>query len=185
MAQRFHVSSFRPHYLITLRDLLRVLEGLLLLSPDTKAAQTQPQFGFLNRRGFQSSASSWKTPQKKTKARSARGRSLPGISTKKLLKRQQTKNPVDESEASTTLRMLIRLWCHESTRVYLDRVTDSKERMWFLKLLETCIKCCFCGARFGESLLKERGAVAMRRAAGPAGTGGHTAGLGKGNNSFL
>ncbi len=27
----------------------------------------------------------------------------------------------------------------------MDRVIDSKDRMWFVKLLETCMKYCFCG----------------------------------------
>ena len=48
-------------------------------------------------------------------------------------------------EQVTTLRMLCRLWCHENTRVYADRLGDSRDRMWFLRLLEACIKCCFCG----------------------------------------
>jgi len=41
--------------------------------------------------------------------------------------------------------MVIRLWSHESTRVFLDRLTDNRDRIWFTKLLETVIKYCFCG----------------------------------------
>ena len=54
-------------------------------------------------------------------------------------------DPGGMAEQLTTLRMLCRLWCHENTRVYADRLGDSRDRMWFLRLLETCIKCCFCG----------------------------------------
>lgn len=83
---------------------------------------------------------------------------------------------VEQTEADSTLRMLIRLWSHETTRVYLDRNIDSKERMWFLKLMETCIKYCFCGVSFEENFggAKERGLFRP--------SGGHTANLGKSVN---
>lgn len=158
-----------------MHDLLNVFEGLLLLSPDTKA-QAQPQFGFLNRRGFQSSMQGRKTAQQKPslKLKSAR-KSVVGIARRKSSKRLSTKHgdQVGGTETDSTLRMLIRLWCHETTRVYLDRNTDSKERMWFLKLLEACIKYCFCGVRFEENLApKDRGGFRQ-------GGGGHTASFGK------
>ena len=57
----------------------------------------------------------------------------------------------DEAEMVSTMRMVIRLWCHESTRVYMDRTTDSRDRVWFLKLLETCIKYSFCGIDFKDA----------------------------------
>lgn len=80
--------------------------------------------------------------------------------------------------ADSTLRMLIRLWSHESTRVYLDRNVDSRERIWFLKLLESCIKYCFCGVRFEENVAA--GITPGRPA--PRQMGGHTAGLGESKN---
>jgi hypothetical protein len=80
---------------------------------------------------------------------------------------------VEPTQVNSTLRMLIRLWSHESTRVYLDRNIDSKERIWFLKVLESCIKYCFCGVGFEGSVAAVGGMPAPRQ------TGGHTANLGE------
>ena len=59
------------------------------------------------------------------------------------LKKQQ-----ESSEVQATLHQLVRLWCHENTRAYADRMADSKDRMWFVKLLEACVKYSFCGVSF-------------------------------------
>lgn len=163
VSTKFHPSPSYPHLLFTMHDLLRVYEGLLLLSPNTKA-QTHPQFGLLNRRGFLSSTQSGKTPQKKsnTKQRSGRRGStvLPSLKRTgsqglmKTMRRPTISHGLggDETEVVTTTRMVIRLWCHESSRVYLDRTSDSRDRMWFLKLLEACVKYSFCGIDFSDPL---------------------------------
>jgi hypothetical protein len=57
----------------------------------------------------------------------------------------------DRSEVQASLHRLVRLWCHENTRVYADRMTESRDRAWFVRLLETCVKYCFCGARFEKA----------------------------------
>ena len=57
----------------------------------------------------------------------------------------------DEKETNMMkglLRSIVRLWCHESTRVFADRLSDSKDRIWFVKLLDVCLKYCFCGLNF-------------------------------------
>ncbi len=178
MSERFQSSSSRPHYLITMHELLNVFEGLLLLSPDTKA-QNQPQFNFLNRRGFQSSTTqSGKSLPKKTnsKLKSARkGNRLPSLSPKKTPVKKRSVHTVDslnQAETVSTLRMLIRLWCHETTRVYLDRSTDSKDHVWLTKLLDTCIKHCFCGFSIDDHE-NVRAAAAI-----PRSSIGHTANIG-------
>ena len=156
ISAKFHPTPSHPHLLFTMHDLLHVYEGLLLMSPDTKA-QAQPQFGLLNRRGFLSSTQSGKNSRKgklSSKTKSSKRSSLPSLrgsessvrsNIKSKLRSLSVPTDTDQAEIITTLRMLIRLWCHESTRVYTDRMVDSKDRMWFLKLLETCMKYCFCG----------------------------------------
>ena len=129
---RFHPTPSRPHFLFTLHDLMHVYEGLLLLSPGTKA-QTQPQFSLLNRRGFLSSTQSGKSlSTRKTKltrkTKSGKKTSLPSLRGGSLRAKGHGRNvpEVDSAEVTSTLRMLIRLWCHENTRVYADRLLDSK-----------------------------------------------------------
>ena len=177
--ERFHPSSLRPHHSISMHHLLTVFEGLLLLTPDTKA---QRQFGLLNRRGFLSSV---KTPQKKHSLKLKSARKSIGGGGRKSSKKVSNKlgDKVNATEADSTLRMLVRLWCHETTRVYLDRNTDSKERIWFLKLLESCIKYCFCGVKFeeGGGGGGGGGGLMSRDRRFRQGTGGHTASFGKFN----
>ena len=43
-------------------------------------------------------------------------------------------------------RALFRLWCHESARVYADRLTSNRDKVWFSKVLDLCVRYCFCGA---------------------------------------
>ena len=50
------------------------------------------------------------------------------------------------------LRGMLRLWCHEVSRVYGDRVTDSRDKIWMIKLIETCCKYCFCGSEIEDSV---------------------------------
>lgn len=133
---------------------MNVYEGLLLLSPDTKT-QSQPRFNLLNRRGFLSSSQSGGESRKKSssKQKTSRRKTLPslGLSTTKVQSNMRKRtNPItgsqlEQAEAISTLRMIIRLWCHETTRIYLDRVVDSKDHIWFTKLLQVCIRYCFCG----------------------------------------
>ena len=161
---KFHASPSTPYLLFTMHDLLRVYEGLLLLSPSTKA-QAQPQFGLMNRRGFLSSSQAERTPKKrsnpklKAPGRKASVGTLPNLKNTESFGRRRrstfatipSMDKGDETERVATMRTVIRLWCHESTRIYMDRTTDSRERVWFLKLLETCIKYSFCGIDFKDA----------------------------------
>lgn len=154
LADKIHPSPSNPHLNFTLHDMMHIYEGLLLLSPDTKT-QSQPQFGLFNRRGFLSSSQSGRITRKKSSNRqkASTQKKLPGLgaSTSKVQVKMRKRGnaliggQLEQAEAVSTLRMIIRLWCHETTRIYLDRVVDSKDRVWFTKLLEVCIKYCFCG----------------------------------------
>uniref|UniRef100_A0A1X7TIU7 AAA+ ATPase domain-containing protein n=2 Tax=Amphimedon queenslandica TaxID=400682 RepID=A0A1X7TIU7_AMPQE len=60
----------------------------------------------------------------------------------------------EESEGdkmTRILRVLFRVWCHECSRVFTDHLTQSKDKIWFSKLLESVLKYCFCGAVLGET----------------------------------
>ena len=167
VAQRLQPSASHPHYHIDMHDLIRVYEGLLLVSPDTKS-QTQPIFSLLSRRGFRSST--YGTSRSRTSIKLKRGsRQLPSL--KGAAKKAEESNmKVDSEEVVATLRMIIRAWCHESTRVYLDRSTESRDHLWFLKLLEACIKHCFCGVEFGTNVIPKDPFSSRRAIGNTAGT---------------
>ncbi len=47
------------------------------------------------------------------------------------------------TESMTSNDQLVRLWCHEVMRVFYDRLTDDKDRNWFVELLRTKTKAKF------------------------------------------
>lgn len=65
------------------------------------------------------------------------------------------------------LRGLSRLYCHEVSRVYGDRLTDSRDKIWLVKLIEMCCKYCFCGVEIEDSSLAPQGGGGVVRRARP------------------
>ena len=149
-----------------MHDLTAAYEGLLLVSPDTKS-QSNPMFSFLHRRGFLSSSQS--SSQSKVSKRSGRKglQKLPSL--KSVAAKKETEQPVNSEEMIAILRTIIRAWCHESTRVYLDRSTESKDHLWFLKVLEVCIKYCFCGIEIGYNAMPKDPFLARKSMGNTAG----------------
>ena len=45
---------------------------------------------------------------------------------------------------SPMTRSLLRLWCHESTRTYSDRLLTEQQRHWFSSLLHETVEEFFC-----------------------------------------
>lgn len=45
---------------------------------------------------------------------------------------------------SPMIRSLLRLWCHESTRTYSDRLFSEEQRLWFSSLLHETVEEFFC-----------------------------------------
>lgn len=45
---------------------------------------------------------------------------------------------------SPMIRSLLRLWCHESTRTYGDRLLTEEQRHWFSSLLHKTVEEFFC-----------------------------------------
>jgi hypothetical protein len=55
---------------------------------------------------------------------------------------------------SPLIRSVFRLWCHENTRTYYDRLLDEDQRFWFAALLNEQVEECFCDGEhvFGVEL---------------------------------
>ena len=146
-------SLSTPHYQLTLQHLMSVYDGLLLVPLDGK--QQMQHFNLVSRK--KKSTKKISKGGKKSSAPSRHGSKdtvRPTLLEQKLKEYRQAKpkwRVQDSSEVVPTLHRLVRLWCHENTRVYADRISDKKQRMWFMKLLETCVKYSFCGMRFVES----------------------------------
>lgn len=179
VCSRLCPSFTHPQWFISLRHLMDVFRGLLLLPLDSKLRTSPTHFGLLNRRTTPSTAGK-SSSNRKTTAKSLRKSSsiLPALGRRgtarhkteqsvklppvkkanesslrnKIKSELKGKKPAhDSSEVQATLQRLVRLWCHENTRVYADRMTEAKDRAWFVRLLETCIQYCFCGVGFEKS----------------------------------
>ena len=127
---------------------MHVCQGLLLLSPHDKT-QALPQFGLHGRRAGHT-ARDKKVLAGGKSTRKGKG-DHPGTKDGGLAKlrvkpSQLPKVPaeVDHQRTVQTVRALVRLWCHESTRVYADRMVDDRDRGWLQTLLESCVRHCFC-----------------------------------------
>ena len=175
---RLRPSPTHPEWLISLKHLTDVFRGLLLVPLDTRHITRSPPVLGRSRAtpttAGKSSSLRRKTSEKSARKSSSvlssfsrRGTARPRASqsvhlppVKKAsesnlrnkikceLKGKKQQHHHDSSEVQATLQRLVRLWCHESTRVYADRMTESRDRAWFVRLLETCIKYCFCGVGF-------------------------------------
>lgn len=128
------------HHFFTIKDLLNVYCGMLQMTGTQGAtaavAKTHEQLTqrLQSRRlsGLKEKVSTQKLKSKKHQG---------SVLTKSIRSKQHLLVSTDYS----TIRAILRLWCHEVTRVYADRLDDSQDKLWFLKLLETIAKCCFCG----------------------------------------
>ena len=171
---RLHPSPAHPEWFFSLQHLIDVFKGLILMPLDAKTTATSPHFGLLNRRATPSTgtkSSSRRIPEKSGRksssvvpAHSRRGTArpkpsvhLPPVKKESNLRRKirselkGKKQQHDSSEVQATLHRFVRLWCHENTRVFADRMTESRDRAWFVRLLETCVKYCFCGVGFEKA----------------------------------
>ncbi|XP_022079964.1 dynein heavy chain domain-containing protein 1-like [Acanthaster planci] len=112
-------TPVNPHYTFSLHDVNRVVQGLYLMSPHTRG---RPRHG--NRRGGGA------RPQ----AAAGRGRRVIAKAT----------NGQAVNAAPPMMRTVVRLWCHEATRTYYDRVVSKEDESWFSKLLEQIVERRFC-----------------------------------------
>ena len=183
VCSRLCPSSDHPERLISLQHLMDVFKGLLLMPLDAKANATTPQFNLLNRRATPSTAGKSSSRRgtgksgrkasglpsvhsRRNTARPVASVSLPPVKKESGLRskikselrgKKQQQPQHDSSEVQAMIHRLVRLWCHENTRVYADRMSESRDRAWFVRLLETCVKYCFCGVGFEKAVATTRG----------------------------
>lgn len=172
-------SPSHPEWFISLKHLMDVFKGIMLIPLDSKpTTRLSTMFGAMNRSratsstpGRSSSLKTEKSARKSTNVVSAISRKgtarhkmsqsvrLPPVKkasesnlrSKIKSELKGKKQHHDSSEVQATVQRLVRLWCHETTRVYADRMTENSDRVWFVRLLETCVKYCFCGVGFEKT----------------------------------
>ena len=66
---------------------------------------------------------------------------------------------------SPMIRSLLRLWCHESTRTYSDRLFTEDQRYWFSSVLHESVEEFFCrdNSELGSEVFSSVEQVEMRK----------------------
>ncbi|XP_013418883.1 dynein heavy chain domain-containing protein 1-like [Lingula anatina] len=143
--ERLRPTPANAHYIFTLRDIARVMEGILMMSP-----RARPKL---------------KPKPRRKKDKPELGRNKMTISLPALNK------PVDRSKlrsqnwaptagkdvvggAPPMMRVIARLWCHEVARTFGDRITAEEDCMWFKRTMEDIVAKYFCTgkAEFREKM---------------------------------
>ena len=137
-------SLSQLYHFFTMKDLLNIYYGLLQMTGTQGAAaaiaKTHEQFTqrLQSRRSGTLSGLKEKMSSHKQKSKKHHQSSM-------LSKSMRSKHQLQTSTDYSTMRAILRLWCHEVTRVYADRLNNSHDKLWFLKLLEMTVRFCFCG----------------------------------------
>lgn len=132
-------SLSQLYHFFTIKDLLSVYHGLLqMVGIQGASIKTHEQFTHR----LQSRRNSSLQKQKSKKQQSL-------VMLSKSMRSKHQLHPV--STDCSSIRAVLRLWCHEVTRVYADRLDNDYDKLWFLKLLETVVKYCFCGINLVQS----------------------------------
>ncbi|XP_048580282.1 dynein heavy chain domain-containing protein 1 isoform X3 [Nematostella vectensis] len=147
LRDEFRRSPCHPHFVFTQHDLTRIAQGMMLFSLRARA-RPRPK---ARRRGVeQQQPTSIELPPPVSKSSgvvSERTRAELGKEVKKgkswpTLPTATTANT--PAAISPLIRSILRLWCHEHTRVYGDRLLDDSHRYWFASLLHETVHECFC-----------------------------------------
>ena len=62
----------------------------------------------------------------------------------------ESRNVKNPAVISPLIRSLVRLWCHENTRAYGDRLLTEEQRFWFASTLHEQVEEYFCKDKFGR-----------------------------------
>lgn len=67
------------------------------------------------------------------------------------------KHNIDQTPASVSplIRIIIRLWCHETCRSFYDRIINTEDKKWFATTLQKTVVVKFCGEK--PSLVNKQG----------------------------
>ncbi|XP_052798483.1 dynein heavy chain domain-containing protein 1-like isoform X5 [Mya arenaria] len=128
--EKFRPTPAHAHYVFTLHDISRVVQGILLMSPRSRTRKMMKIRK--EKRGSQ-------TTSRATSLDSRGRQSLGSLS-----------NSGDKEPASPTppmMKVIAQLWCHECTRTFADRLVTDEDSQWFGRILEEIVLKQFCSPR--------------------------------------
>ncbi|XP_067931166.1 dynein axonemal heavy chain 6-like [Watersipora subatra] len=140
MRSKFRATPAQSHYVFTLHDIGRIVEGMLLLSP--RKTKSKPR----RARAKKENAGAVSNVQ------SLFGGMLPGGKvSKEKFKSLSVKDSKDTRNQSADaalpmMPVLVRLWCHEVSRTFADRLLSDDDDLWFRRTLRDLVEKHFCTA---------------------------------------
>ncbi|XP_029192398.2 LOW QUALITY PROTEIN: dynein heavy chain domain-containing protein 1-like [Acropora millepora] len=153
--QELRPTPLHPHYLFTQHELSRVVQGMSLLSSKSRGRprprarrRTEPgreveretKLGPILARSvdlYIQGGEKWQSKEEQV----WKGRSWPSLTSGPRESAMSVNTP---AAMSPMIRSLLRLWCHETTRTYSDRLFSQEQRLWFSSLLRETVEEFFC-----------------------------------------
>lgn len=127
--ERFKLTPSHAHYVFSLHDISRVVQGILIMLP---RARTRKMMKIKkDKRGSQTTS--------RNTSLDSRGCLSPGGS---------SSNQTEEKAGSPPMmKVIAQLWCHECTRTFSDRLVNDEDTQWFGRILEEIMVKQFCSPR--------------------------------------
>nr|XP_018667303.2 dynein heavy chain domain-containing protein 1-like [Ciona intestinalis] len=116
-------SPWQPHYIFSLHDISHIMQGLFLMTPRARGRPIP-----LRRRG---GANQMKRPRAGRQIGRYRSNAAWG-------------GEANTSGVPAMMRTIVRLWLHECSRVFYDRLIDDHDRHWMTRSLFDVMKKHFC-----------------------------------------
>ncbi|KAL3832089.1 hypothetical protein ACJMK2_023767 [Sinanodonta woodiana] len=134
---KFRPTPAHAHYIFTIHDIAKVVQGILLMSPRSrtrKMLRVKKEKGKSGQTNRQTSHESY-------------GRSVSVSSNA----------AVQDGSSAPMMRVIAQLWCHECTRTFADRLVTEDDHQWFGHILEEIVVKQFCKPR--DDPMKEMTAI--------------------------
>ncbi|XP_048242736.1 dynein heavy chain domain-containing protein 1-like [Haliotis rufescens] len=126
------------HYVFSLHDISRVVQGILLMSPRSRIRKLRTK----------------KKDKEESKSKTAAGRQTSFDSSQSYTVSQSSLAGGGRGEQIATLtpaapmmKVITQLWCHECCRTFSDRLISSEDQLWFSRTLEEAVVKHFCSPR--------------------------------------
>ncbi|KAK6166840.1 hypothetical protein SNE40_023452 [Patella caerulea] len=121
------------HYIFSLHDLAKVVQGVLLMSPRSRVRK--------NKHAKKTEQTNGKVKSLQSVGRQLSEESLGSRS------RLTGTGSKEQGSAAPMMKVIAQLWCHECTRTFSDRLIAGDEKEWFAKVLEDVAVKQFCLSR--------------------------------------
>ncbi|KAL8594105.1 hypothetical protein ACOMHN_000817 [Nucella lapillus] len=129
--ERLRPTPVQAHYIFSLHDVARVVQGIMLMSPRSRIRKMRTKKKGEReeaRRGYGRSTSQDSLRSRTVSMSSQTGKLEPGV-------------------AAPMMKVVAQLWCHECTRNFGDRLLSEEDGSWFSSVLEELAVKHFCTGR--------------------------------------